>query len=58
MAFQPRLKADGTPCCFRTLDDGRLAFPPDECPACKNFAAARYRTAQRELRAAPVWTTT
>jgi hypothetical protein len=45
MAFTPRLKADGTPCCFRTLDDGHLAFPANACQPCKDHAAARYRAA-------------
>ena len=26
MAFQPRLKPDGTPCCYRMTEDGRMVF--------------------------------
>lgn len=58
MAFQPRLKADGTPCCFRTTQDGRMAFPANACQPCKDFGAARYRAAvAREQRAAALRTT-
>jgi hypothetical protein len=45
MAFAPRLKDDGTPCCFRPTEDGRMAYPADACGPCKEFAASRYRAA-------------
>ena len=41
MAFTPRLKADGRPCCFRVTEDGRPAFPSHPCDACaEHFARA------------------
>lgn len=52
MAFEPRLLADGTPCCTSRTADGRLAFPANACPACRAHAASR----RRALRAAHDYT--
>ena len=49
MAFEPRLKADGTPCCFRVNESGQMAFPPNACQPCIDHATARGRRAA-ELR--------
>jgi hypothetical protein len=35
MSYQPRVLADGSPCCTRRLKDGRLAYAPNPCDACK-----------------------
>jgi hypothetical protein len=35
MAFQPRLKSDGTPCCFRTTEDGALLSESSRGPAAR-----------------------
>jgi hypothetical protein len=55
VAFKPRLKSDGSPCCHRVTDDGHLAFPrtPPCAPCAAYFDEIGRRQEQRaaELRA-------
>jgi hypothetical protein len=51
MAFKPRLKANGAPCCYRKTDDGRMAFPrTPPCAPCREYFDAVDR--RQEARAA------
>jgi hypothetical protein len=48
VAFQPRLKSDGSPCCTRVLSDGSKAYTRNPCQPCReHHRAAERRAAER-----------